>query len=178
MDRPCDAPSRRTRSGSHRWCRLWADFIRDTRAATAVEVAMITPCFLAMVLAWIEVGLCLLMLSTLDNAARDASRLLRIGSVNEATFKAAICAKASPVIPCDKIVYYVQSGTSFASLSPATSTSAGGLSKTGFNSGSSGSDVILQIGYSKAPLSGMLKGAGFDTHVLLLTTLSFQNEPY
>jgi Flp pilus assembly protein TadG len=151
---------------------LWANFIGDRRAATAVEVALITPCFLAMILAWIEVGLCLLMLSTLDNAARDASRLLRIGSVNEATFKAAICAKASPFIPCDKIVYYVQSGTSFASLSPATSTS------TGFASGSSGSDVVLQIGYSKAPVSGLLRGMGFDTNVLLLTTLSFQNEPY
>ncbi|MGU3363075.1 TadE/TadG family type IV pilus assembly protein [Methylobacterium sp. M6A4_1b] len=157
---------------------MGADFIHDRRAATAVEVALITPCFLAMILAWIEVGLCLLMLSTLDNAARDASRLLRIGSVNEAAFKAAICAKASPFIPCDKIVYYVQSGASFASLTPATSTSTGVLSKTGFNPGSSGSDVVLQIGYSKPPLSGILKGTGFDANVLLLTTLSFQNEPY
>ncbi|WP_082513109.1 TadE/TadG family type IV pilus assembly protein [Methylobacterium sp. Leaf125] len=174
----CDAPFLRPRSVSIRCRQLWAEFIHDRRAATAVEVALITPCFLAMILAWIEVGLCLLMLSTLDNAARDASRLLRIGSVNEATFKAAICAKASPFIPCDKIVYYVQSGTSFASLTPGTTTSAGTLSKTGFDSGSSGSDVVLQIGYSKAPLSGMLKGTGFDANVLLLTTLSFQNELY
>jgi Flp pilus assembly protein TadG len=174
----CDAPFLRTRSGFHRCRRLWADFINDRRAATAVEVALITPCFLAMIFAWIEVGLCLLMLSTLDNAARDASRLLRIGSVNETTFKAAICTKASPFIPCDKIVYYVQSGTSFASLAPATSTNTGALSKTGYNSGISGSDVVLQIGYSKAPVSGLLKGMGFDANVLLLTTLSFQNEPY
>lgn len=159
--------------------RLRRDFLRDRRAATAVEIALITPFFLVIVFAWIEIGFCLLMLSTLDNAARDASRLIRIGTVSEADFKAAICAKASPFIPCSGIVYYVQAGTSFGSLTPATASSSGTMTRTGFNAGSSGSEVLLQVGYSKSSfVPGLLAATGFGGNVLLMTTLTFQNESY
>lgn len=152
---------------------------RDQQAATAVEMALIAPVFLLVIFAWIEVGFCLLMLSTLDNAARDASRLIRIGTATEADFKAAVCARASPFIPCASIVYYVQSGTSFAGLKPATTSSSGTLSKTGFSAGGSGAEVLLQLGYSKpAFIPGLLTAAGFGGNILLLTTLAFQSESY
>ncbi|GEP12353.1 TadE/TadG family type IV pilus assembly protein [Methylobacterium gnaphalii] len=164
-------------------CRLrrpqWHGFLRDQRAATAVEVALIAPVFLVLIFAWIEVGLCLFMLSTLDNAARDASRLIRVGPATSASFKAAVCAKASPFIPCDSIVFYVQSGTSFGGLTPATVSSTGTLSKTGFTPGGSGADVLLQLGYSKpASASKLLQAAGFGGNILLTTTLAFQSESY
>ncbi|MCE4226700.1 pilus assembly protein [Methylobacterium sp. C25] len=154
-------------------------FLRDQRAATAVEIALITPVFLVLIFAWIEVGLCLFMLSTLDNAARDASRLIRVGPVTSDAFKAAVCAKASPFIPCNSIVFYVQSGTSFGGLTPATTSSTGTLSKTGFSPGGSGAEVLLQLGYSKPALvSKLLQSAGFGGNILLLTTLAFQSESY
>ena len=158
--------------------RIRLSIYHDSSAATAVEIALIMPCFLLIIFAWIEIGFCLLILSTLDNAARDASRLIRTGTATEANFKAAICAKASPFIPCDSIVYYVQSGTSFTSLAPATASGTGTLTKTGFNAGSSGSNILLQVGYSKAPLSGIVSTIGFNTSILLMTTLTFQNEAY
>jgi Flp pilus assembly protein TadG len=143
-----------------------------------VEIAMITPCFILVIFAWIEVGLSLFMLSTLDNAARDASRLIRVGSTTESAFKAAVCAKASPFIPCSGIIYYVQSGNSFGALTPATA-SSGTLSKTGFSAGGSGSEVLLQLGYSRPTfLPTLLKAAGFGSNILLVTTLAFQNENY
>ncbi|MBB3903224.1 TadE/TadG family type IV pilus assembly protein [Methylobacterium brachythecii] len=154
-------------------------FLRDQRAATAVEIALITPVFLILIFAWIEVGLCLFMLSTLDNAARDASRLIRVGTVTSDTFKAAICAKASPFIPCNNIVFYVQSGTSFGSLTPAKPSTTTTLSKTGFTPGGSGAEVLLQIGYNKpAFVSKLLQAAGFGGNIPLLTTLAFQSESY
>lgn len=159
--------------------KTYLSFICNQRAATAVEIALIMPVFLLVIFAWIEVGFCLLMLSTLDNAARDASRLIRIGSVTETAFKNAVCAKASPFIPCAGIIYNVQSGTSFAGLTPATTSTTGTLSKTGFSAGSAGSEVLLQLGYSKPSyISGLLGAAGFGGNILLLTTLTFQNESY
>ncbi|MCJ2125756.1 hypothetical protein MKL11_25075 [Methylobacterium sp. J-077] len=115
----------------------------------------------------------------MDNATRDASRLIRVGTATEATFKAAVCAKASPIIPCASIVYNVQSGSSFSSLSVVAVSSTGTLSSTGFTAGSSGSDMLVQVGYSKpAFFSSLLKAAGFGGNILILTTLTFQNESY
>lgn len=146
---------------------------------TAVEFALLAPVFLMIFCAWTEVGLCLLMESTLDNATRDASRLIRTGSATEATFKAAVCAKVSPMIPCSGITYKVQSGSSFASLSYVAASSTGTLSSTGFTVGSSGTDMLVQVAYSKpAFFSSFLKKAGFGGNILIMTTVAFQNESY
>ncbi len=144
----------------------------------AIEFALLAPVFLLIMCAWTEVGLCLLMESSLDNATRDASRLIRTGSATEATFRAAICAKA-PAIPCASITYNVQSGTSFSSLSYVAVSSTGTLPSTGFTIGSSGSDMLVQVAYSKpAFFSSFLKATGFGGNILIMTTLAFQNESY
>lgn len=151
----------------------------DQHGVSAVEFALLAPVFLMIFCAWIEVGLCLMMESTLDNAARDASRLIRTGSATEATFKAAVCAKVSPMIPCSGITYKVQSGASFSALSVIAASSTGMLSSTGFTAGSSGSDMLVQVAYSKpAFFSSFLKAAGFGGNILIMTTLAFQNESY
>lgn len=151
----------------------------DQRGVTAIEFALLSPIFLVILCAWTEVGLCLLMESALDNATRDASRLIRTGTATEATFKAAICAKASPTIPCANITYNVQSNSSFSSLSVIAVSSTGTLSSTGFTLGSSGSDMLIQVAYSKpAYFSSLLKAAGFSGNILIMTTLAFQNENY
>ena len=154
-------------------------FRRDESGAAAIEFALLSPIFLVILCAWTEVGLCLLMESALDNAVRDASRLIRTGTATEATFKAAVCAKASPAIPCASITYNVQSASSFASLSVIAVSSTGTLSSTGFAAGSSGSDMLVQVAYSKpAFFSSLLKAAGFSGNILIMTTLAFQNESY
>ncbi|MCJ2023841.1 TadE/TadG family type IV pilus assembly protein [Methylobacterium sp. J-067] len=151
---------------------------RDRSGVTAIEFGLLAPVFLLILCAWIEVGLCLMMESTLDNAVRDASRLIRTGSATEATFKAAICAKM-PVIPCASITYNVQSGSSFSALSVIAVSSTSTLASTGFNTGSSGSDMLVQVAYSKpAFFSSLLKAAGFGGNILIMTTLAFQNESY
>jgi len=152
--------------------------LRDGRGVMAIEFALLAPVFLLVLCAWMEVGLCLLMESTLDNATRDASRLIRTGSATEAAFKAAVCAKV-PVIPCASITYNVQSGSSFASLSYVSVSSTGTLSSTGFTAGSSGSDMLVQVAYSKPTFfSSFLKKAGFGGNILIMTTVAFQNESY
>jgi Flp pilus assembly protein TadG len=156
-----------------------ANFPVDRRGVTAVEFALLAPLFLLILCAWTEVGLCLLMESALDNAARDASRLIRTGSATETTFKAAVCAKVSPIIPCASVTYNVQSGSSFSSLSVVAASSTGSLSSTGFTAGSSGSDMLVQVAYSKpAFFSVFLKKAGLGGNILIMSTLAFQNETY
>ncbi|GJE61322.1 TadE/TadG family type IV pilus assembly protein [Methylobacterium trifolii] len=147
--------------------------------ATAIEFALIAPVFLLILCAWTEVGLCLMMGSALDNAARDASRLIRTGAASEASFKAAVCAKAAPAIPCSGIVYNVQTGSSFSILGVVAVSSTGTLSSTGFTAGGSGAAMLVQVAYPKpAFFSSLLKAAGFGGNILILTTLAFQNESY
>jgi Flp pilus assembly protein TadG len=128
---------------SMRWISFIQALRRDQRGVTAIEFGLLAPVFVLILCAWVEVGLCLVMESALDNATRDASRLIRTGSATEATFKAAVCAKASPIVPCASIVYKVQSGSSFASLSYTAVSKTGTLSSTGFTAGSAGSDMLV-----------------------------------
>lgn len=155
-----------------------SDFARDEHGFSAVEFGLIAPFFLAIVLVWIEIGMCLIMSSTLDNAVRDASRLIRIGSATEANFKDAVCAKLTSLIPCSGIVYSVQSATSFAGISAVTST-GGAYASTGYNGGSPGSNVLVQVGYLKPALIGpILTPLGFGNGILISSTLAFRNENY
>jgi Flp pilus assembly protein TadG len=152
---------------------------RSTGGATAVEFALVFPILLLVSMVWLELGLTLWMQQTLDNSTRKAARLIRTGQVpTQAQFNAAVCAGAT-VLSCANVQSRVQSGTSFAALSPTvTMTATGGMSNTSYSLGGSGSDVLAQAGYTHqivTPLVGNLLGN--NGYVLLVSTVAFQNEP-
>ncbi len=123
--------------------------------------------------------------STLDNAARDASRLIMTGQIqtaggSAAPFTAKLCAEIGTLIPCASIQYNVQSATTFAALNGTVTPNAGGnMSSQGFSPGVSGSDVLVQVGYSRTtliPWVGQYYGSGGK--ILVVSTVAFQNDPY
>jgi Flp pilus assembly protein TadG len=159
---------------------------RDEGAVTGLEFAMIGPLFLLMILAVLENGLTLWTQSLLDNATRDAARLTLTGqSQNGGTaFATQLCNGVTGLMTCSSLQYRIQTGSSFAGMSPTLSGS--GTTYTGFSAyptavtgGTAGQDVLVQVVYTRkyiVPWVGtMLSATGSDK---LLATAAFQNEPY
>jgi Flp pilus assembly protein TadG len=154
-----------------RLARLW----RDTRAATAVEFAMLGSTFMLLVCMTIELGLVLFTQSVLDNALRDGARLIRTNQASSnSAFVTAVCNDVGTVISScsSNLQYYVASASAFSSLNAKTST----LPDT-YTAGSSASDMLAQIAYKRTtiiPWAAQYLGSSD----LIIATVAFQNEPY
>jgi Flp pilus assembly protein TadG len=160
-------------------------FGRRSDGAAAIEFAVAGPLFMLLVFFLIENGLVLFIQAALDNATRDAARLIRTGQVQIAggaasLFTAQLCADLSNVIPCTSLQVNVQSATSFSQLSAAASVNAGGnLNNPQFSPGTPGQVVIVQVAYNLTAFmpwfASFITGR---TTALLMSTATFQNEPY
>lgn len=100
----------------HRMSRLWqrlrgslpgklGEAARDERGSTAIEFAMVSGPFLAMLFGLIAVGLYFFTVFTLENAVETASRPLRTGEAQTAgmtkdQFKTAVCNKIPFGVSC------------------------------------------------------------------------------
>ncbi len=156
-----------------------------TRGVTALEFALVAPVLLLLILLVMESGILLFGQAALDAATADAARLIRTGQAQLATngqslFTTQLCNDLSGVAGCSSVQVNVRSGTSFAALSTAITTSSNGaLATTGFVPGGPGADVVVQVGYQPdltIPLVGSLLQAAFGP--LMVSTLVFQNEAY
>jgi Flp pilus assembly pilin Flp len=107
--------------------RLVVRFRRDCRGATAVEFAMVSVPFFAMMLAMMTVGTHYLIYHSLERGLMDASRLLRTGEAQKAgldldDFRKLLCEAAGKFVACDEhLVIHIKSNETFAGLSPPTS---------------------------------------------------------
>ena len=129
----------------------------------------------------IELGLTLFMQTALDNATRDAGRRLKTGQVTTSSaFATALCNDLSVLMTCSSVKYNVVSGSSFSSLSTAVTTNASNqMSGTQFTPGTSGQDVVVQVGYTRAIYLPIVNSfLGRNGTLLMVSTLAFQNEPY
>jgi len=154
-------------------------FHHDRSGAAAVEFALIAPIFLVLLCGIIENGLILFTQAAMDNGTRDAARVILLGNATQTAFKAAFCATAGALVPCDKIQINVQSTAKFSSLSSALQTDANGnMLNTQFNPGANSQDVLIQVGYNRpflVPLIGTFTGRNSE---LLLSTTAIRSEPY
>ncbi len=154
------------------------------RGSTVVEFALVAPVFLLCMFMILELGLDAFTQVSLDDAVRAASRQIQIGNIQAGganAFAADVCQEFGNIAPnCESsLLINVESGTNFASLTPATLTSDGTLSSSGFAPGSPGSDVIVQVAYHRPyafPLipqiiSGQMSGT-------MMSTMVVQNEFY
>lgn len=154
----------------------WRRLMRDTRAAAAIEFAILGSTFILLVCMTLELGLVLFTQSVMDNALRDAARLIRTNQANSSsTFVSAVCSEIGTVLVAScssNLQYYVASASSFSSLTAKTST----LPDT-YAAGSSASDMLAQIAYKRNTIIPWAAKFLGNTD-LLISTVAFQNEPY
>lgn len=157
--------------------------VRDNSGVTALEFAMIGPIFLLLILAVMENGLTLWSQSVLDNATRDAARLLQTGQAQSGgtSFPTKLCNEISGLMSCSSLKYRVQNASTFARISPTISGSLTGFSTypTAVTGGSAGQDTLVQVAYTRnfiVPWVGKLMSAGNSE--TLIATAAFQVEPY
>jgi len=162
----------------------------DTRGAAAIEFALVGSTFMLMLLASFEFGFMLFVQSVLDNAARDAARLIRTGQVQTSnnptsTFSTLLCNEVGSLIGCGSIVYQAQvfndwSDAQTAVNTPPSRDSNGNLISAGFSPGTQQQIVVVTVTYNYpffTPWIGKLVG-GSSSSALLMSTVVFQNEPY
>jgi Flp pilus assembly protein TadG len=171
------------------WRRL-RRVVRDDSAVAALEFAMVGPIFLLLILAVLENGLTLWQQSMLDNATRDAARLIETGQQQGggATFISQLCNEISGLMKCSALQYRVQTGSSFAGMSSSISTGSGGAA-TGFSAYptavantnlSAGKNALVQVIYTRTyivPWLGQVM-SGSNDYEQLVATAAFQIEPY
>jgi Flp pilus assembly protein TadG len=157
---------------------------RDQTGSALVEFALVSPLFFLLTFVTIDFGLILLTQSSINFAARDASRLIMTGQVQsgagQSAFTTRACNAVSALISCSSLQYNVQSGSTFSSLNAkVVANTSGNMSTTGFSPGGPGSDVLVQIGY---PYSCIIPVAcdyiSNNGKFLLVATVAFQNENY
>ncbi|MGH7013597.1 MAG: TadE/TadG family type IV pilus assembly protein [Stellaceae bacterium] len=150
--------------------------VRDTHAATAIEFAILGSTFILLVCMTLELGLVLFTQSVMDNALRDAARLIRTNQASSSsTFVSAVCSEVGTVLVAScstNLQYYVASASSFGALTAKTSA----LPDT-YTAGSSASDMLAQIAYKRTTLIPWATKFLGNTD-LLISTVAFQNEPY
>jgi Flp pilus assembly protein TadG len=165
-------------------------FLRDRRAATAVEFALVLLPFLMVLMTMINSALVLLAGQVLQTAATTAGRLILTGQAQTANFTAAqlknsICASLTVMFNCSNNLYVdVESFSSFSTISlPNATNSNGRVNSAGFNysPGGPNSIVIVRLIYQWpiiAPgLTVGLANSANSTNTLI-ATVAFKNEPY
>lgn len=169
--------------------RRWLAAI-DASGAAAVEFAIVGSTFMMMLLACFEFGFMLFVQSTLDNASRDAARLIRTGQAQTASnptssFQTLLCNEVGSLIGCGNIIYQAQVFNDWASAqtsitTPPTRDSNGNYVSAGFSPGTQSQIVVVTVTYNYpffTPWIASLVG-GSTNSALLMSTVVFQNEPY
>jgi Flp pilus assembly pilin Flp len=159
----------KSRAGSVFRCRKLRDFGKREDGAAAVEFAMVLAPFLAMLFAIFETAMVFFAGQTLETAAADSARLILTGqaqtqSLNQASFKEAVCARVYGLFDC------------------SDGMTVDGLVKAGvYNPGGPCEIVVVRLIY-QFPVYVSLLGFNLADMAgnkrLLVATSVFRNEPY
>lgn len=166
-------------------------WLQDSSGTTAIEFALVGFPFFMLVLGTIVVGLFFFTTFALENAVDRASRLIRVGQVQQsgmtaAQFKELVCSYAPAYVDCDeKMRVNVQNYSDFGSIvTPSCTDTDGGLippEKTAYNVGSE-SDVVLVTVCYEWELAGLLPFAKLGSMpngaALMQASATFRTEPY
>jgi Flp pilus assembly pilin Flp len=153
-------------------------FGRNRRGSTAVEFALVAPIFLVLLCGILENALILFTQSALDNATRDAARMIMLGNTSETAFSNAIASDVGSLVPSNAIRYNVQSGATFQSLDTTLKVDGTGNIINKFSPGGAKQDVLVRVGYTRPyifPLYSIFMGSKSQ---LLVSVTAMQSEPY
>jgi Flp pilus assembly protein TadG len=162
-----------------------------TRAASAVEFAIIAAPFVALLVALLQTALVFFASRVLDETAEQASRYIFTGQAQTAgmtqtQFANYLCQKSSTLFTCSNFMINVQNYSSFAAANTSTPTltfdSSGAVTNQwAWSPGSPGDIVIVQVMYQWPVMMGPL---GFNLanlangNRLLVSTVAFKTEPF
>jgi Flp pilus assembly protein TadG len=167
-----------------------ARFLAAREAATAVEFALVSPFFFAMLIAIFQVGAFVFAQQALQNAAMQAGRLFMTGQAQANTqsgFKTLVCQNYLPtaLFNCNSLVVIVQTYSNFASANtsaPAMYNSSGQpITTWAYTPGTPGQVMVVELVYPWSVLGGPL---GFNISNLpnsareMLGITAFRVEPY
>ncbi len=178
-------------SGLRRCRRALSRFRAARSGATAVEFAMITPIFLALLIAILQVGTAFFAEQALQSAAVAASRVVLTGqaqssSMTQAQFLNAICPRVQALFTCSGLMVDVQNYASFSASNyskPSLTYDAQGnvTNQWSFAPGTAGSIVVVRFIYQWPVIGGPL---GFSLSNLpngkrlMMGVTAFRVEPY
>jgi Flp pilus assembly protein TadG len=162
----------------------------DQRGAASIEFGIVGAMYVLVLLAAFECGYMVFLQASLDNAARDAARLIRTGQAQassnpQAAFQTLLCGEIGTLIPCRSVLYQSQAYANWsqaqagANASP-TRDASGNLVSRGFSIGTAGEIIVMQVTYNYpffTPLLGNLLGNGTNS-TLLMSSVVFRNEQF
>ncbi len=171
--------------------RGFISWLRNSKATTAVEFALIAMPFTLFNMGIMELALMFTGASLLETATNEAARSIRTGQLQVASpadqeemFKETLCDYAGLFLNCDDLQYEVLStddGSFFtAGALGADFDDDGNLMSGGFDPGGSSDVVLIRVVYKYnywTPLIGPLLG-GADNARILQSTVVIQTEPY
>ena len=162
-------------------------FIRRQDGAVAVEFGMIMLPFLTMMFVIIETAVIFFAGQTLETAVADSSRLIMTGqadsqSLNQVTFKNAVCARIYGLFDCSSGMYVdVKTYSTFSSISNAVQYDSNGKPITTYQPGNPGDIVVVRLIYQWPITIPMIQSLLADPSTktrMLVATAAFRNEPY
>ncbi|MBR0966314.1 pilus assembly protein [Bradyrhizobium diazoefficiens] len=170
--------------------RRYAAFAGDDKGATAVEFALVTAPFLALIIALIQTFLVFFAQELLESVVQQSARLIMTGQVQsqqmtQAAFKQKVCDQIVIFFNCSGIMVDVQVANSWTSadtsMPPLTFNSQGQVTNVWqFNPGTAGDIVVLRVTYVWPVVLGPL---GFNLSNIsngnrqIMASAAFQNEP-
>lgn len=174
-------------------------FLRNDKAATALEFALVAPPFFFMMLAIFELALVFMVSVTLDSATQYAARLVRTGQAQgaaytETTFENAVCtnlgwlsslcqADTDSHAASNSLYVDAEVKSSFGASNPAGPIQGGVWTPANlhFNIGGPGDIVVIHTYFQWKLITPVLYG-GLQSLPGGITVISntavFRNEPY
>ena len=168
-------------------------FISDSRAATAVEFALVAAPFLALIIALIQTFLVFFAQQLLESVVQQSARMVMTGQVQTQTlsqdaFKQQVVCKTIPIrifFDCSGLMIDMQVANAWSATDTAMPTltfdSNGAVTNVWqYNPGTAGDIVVLKVMYVWPVMLGPL---GFNLsnlssgNRLIMASAAFQNEP-
>lgn len=183
-----------TRAGRIGWITLHRPLrrlVRERRATTAVEFALILGPLLALLLGSLQTSLIFFANQALQSAAMNVGReimtgVVQQGNMTQAAFQQAACAQLTSLFSCAGIMVDVQSASGYGSIntSPPTLTYGKNGAVTNawsFQPGGADDVVIVRVMYNwpvygASLIPGLADQPG--SRRLLIGTSVFKNEPF
>ncbi len=162
--------------------RILRRFVRHKEGAAAVEFAMVSVPFLALLFAIMETGLVFFAGQALETATADSARKIMTGQADGwdvEKFKKEVCDNVYGLFDCNKILVNVKSYSSFSEAQMARPVDENGNVIEAFQASNPGDIVIARLMYEwpvHMPLPGLADLSGNKR--LLVATAAFRNEPY
>lgn len=177
------------RSGAIRFLRRLG---RDERGVTAVEFTMVATPFLLLIIALVEAAILHLTSLNLENAVKDASRLIRTGQAQVANlsaseFRTKMCERVNMIKDCatnDNLRIDVRSYDDFgggAASPPPVHDENGWTDGEAYDPGAASRVVVVRAFY-KMDLMAQIPGIGLanlsNQYAMLDAISVFRNEPF